>query len=126
MLPWLLSPPRGLSNGTLWIAATQVHNLVVLLTLWPIFAVLFKRMHDLGKAGWIALVYFLPVAEGVYAVYQITTGDMSFDGLESIMANGLHVAVWCFIVGLGILLGVKGPNRYGPDPRHPEAAPDVF
>jgi uncharacterized membrane protein YhaH (DUF805 family) len=61
-------------------------SLVGLATAFPMAAITVKRLHDLGRTGWIALVAFLP-----------------FLNLLS-------------IVLLSALPGTVGPNRYGSVP----------
>ena len=70
----------------------------MLLTLIYILLIIFlklpvtvKRWHDRDKSGWWSLV-----------------GSIPFIG-----------QIWSFIE-LGLLVGTRGPNQYGPDPTQPE------
>jgi len=66
--------------------------LVTLLLLWPSLAVSAKRWHDRGRSGWWVLVGLIPVLGPLWLL----------------VANGL-------------LRGRPGPNRYGADPKAPQA-----
>jgi len=47
-------------------------SLVVLFFLfWSQFALTAKRLHDLGKSGWISLVLIVPVVSGIAAIYLL-------------------------------------------------------
>lgn len=61
---------------------------VKLLLLWPMAAVSAKRWHDRDRSGWWVLIVLVPVVGWIWAL----------------VANGL-------------LRGMPGANRYGPDPR---------
>jgi uncharacterized membrane protein YhaH (DUF805 family) len=89
-----------------------------------------KRLHDLGKSGWLAA---LPV--GIVAAAMVLTivtltggvlGAMAHDGGFSIIAGaGLVGVLWSlgslinfvFVIWLGVAPGQPGDNRYGPPPR---------
>ena len=54
-------------------------------TMW--FATHAKRWHDLGRSGWLTLIYFMPV-----------------------------VGASCVLIMCGFVRGDAGPNAYGPGP----------
>lgn len=64
-----------------------VYCIYILAALYPIFSIYAKRWHDRDKSGWWSLIGLVPIIGGVW-----------------------------LLVELGILEGVRGPNRYGPDP----------
>lgn len=64
-----------------------VYALYVLMVLLPGLAVSVRRLHDVGKSGWMLLVYFIPII-------------------------GL---IWLFF--LSIQDGQPGVNVYGPNPK---------
>ncbi len=55
--------------------------------LWPMLAVLSKRIHDRGKPAWFLLIWLIPIIG----------------------------PLWLFIE-VGLLPGTAGPNPFGPDP----------
>ncbi|MEF2073295.1 DUF805 domain-containing protein [Consotaella aegiceratis] len=71
--------PKAIGQAVALIAAVAL--------LYPLTAIAVKRFHDRGKAGWWALIGFVPVVGSLW-----------------------------LIVENGFLAGTKGPNRYGPDP----------
>jgi uncharacterized membrane protein YhaH (DUF805 family) len=56
-------------------------------------AIVVKRLHDWGKTGWLALIGFIPFIGPI------------------------------FMIVLGFVEGEHGPNRFGPDPKHPALPP---
>jgi uncharacterized membrane protein YhaH (DUF805 family) len=65
--------------------------------LWIYLATSVKRLHDQDLTGWITLLFFVPYVGGFAA----------------------------FIV-LGCLEGTKGPNKFGPSEKFPEAVAETF
>jgi uncharacterized membrane protein YhaH (DUF805 family) len=65
--------------------------------LWVYLATSVKRLHDQDLSGWIVLLFFVPYVGGFAA----------------------------FVV-LGCLEGTKGPNKFGPSEKFPEAIADTF
>lgn len=61
--------------------------ILLLLLIWPAYALTVKRFHDRGKSGWWVLMWFVPII------------------------GHLWILIEC-----GFLPGDKGPNEYGPDP----------
>ena len=62
-------------------------TILILLILWPSFAIYTKRWHDRDKSGWWSLIMLVP----------------------------LIGSIW-MIVECGFLRGTEGPNRFGDDP----------
>jgi uncharacterized membrane protein YhaH (DUF805 family) len=65
--------------------------------LWVYLATSVKRLHDQDLPGWIAVLFFVPYVGGLAA----------------------------FVV-LGCLEGTKGPNKFGPSEKFPEAIAETF
>jgi uncharacterized membrane protein YhaH (DUF805 family) len=63
---------------------SMIYSLAVLL---PTLAVAVRRLHDIGKSGWMILVGLIP-----------------FVG-------------WIWLLVLYVTEGQQGPNQYGPDPK---------
>jgi uncharacterized membrane protein YhaH (DUF805 family) len=100
-----------------YIGGERIVDIVNLALLYPEFAVIIKRAHDRETPRWIlALYFFLDIISNVLAVFGF------YDSADDPFA-----AVWItffmwLLVGLSLLFelgfrrGVRGPNRYGPDP----------
>jgi uncharacterized membrane protein YhaH (DUF805 family) len=78
---------------------------------WPSWALILKRLHDLGH-GWKALLFF--VALDVLSVVINLLGYQQID-------TQLNLFTLAFAVMLGVIKGTTGSNRYGPDPPAYEA-----
>ena len=68
------------------VAATAMAMAV--LFVWVYFAMVSKRLHDIGWPGWLAILTLLPAVGQVFA-----------------------------LLAVGCSPGTRGPNRYGVDPR---------
>lgn len=100
--------------------------------LWGKFAVNIKRLHDMGKSGWLAAVPLAVSALSTlialstigYLLAIIASGDT--DAAETLVAsiafNGMILSV-LGLVNLGFLLWIgltdsqTGTNKYGPNPK---------
>ena len=102
-----------------------------LLTLFPSLAVTARRLHDLGKSGWLSLLCYAGIClssltwalVAILVVEVITsTGDLydliSVLGLILFIPVAVIVTAVCtaFVVPLA-QQGHAGLNRFGPDPR---------
>lgn len=61
-------------------------GLLILGTLIPSLAVMIRRLHDIDRSGWWALISFIPIVGPIVLIIFFVTP------------------------------GTKGPNQYGPDP----------
>ena len=103
-------------------------QLIWLAGLWPMLAVGSKRLHDRNKRGWWLLVWWLLPFYLFFGGFGVDfVGDPNtvlragyFSTGSIMMFASLPIALWG-IVELGILLGTKGPNRFGDDPLPPRA-----
>ena len=89
-------------------------RLWVILTIsvwWPTWALILKRLHDLGY-GWKALLVF--VGLDVLSVVVNLLGYQEIDTQLTLFSLGLAAM-------LGAIKGTTGTNRYGPDPLACEA-----
>ena len=83
-----------------------------LVTLIPTLAVTSRRLHDIGKSGWLQI---LP-----WAIFGVVV-------ISAVAAIPIPPAVWIiaafasFVVLIVWLVrkGDEGANKYGPDPRQP-------
>ncbi|KUR75421.1 DUF805 domain-containing protein [Novosphingobium sp. FSW06-99] len=67
----------------------DVYGVVFLASLVPFLAVSARRLHDQDRSGWLLLLVLIPLLG------------------------------WFALTVLCLLEGTTGPNRYGPDPKHP-------
>lgn len=87
----------------------------------PMFALFTRRLHDQNRSGWCALLLPLPLA--VNTVRSIRLATLSTDAYASTPdpISGLITWITVLIVlgflGLLIIPGTPGENRFGPDPR---------
>lgn len=101
--------------------------------IWPTVAIQVKRLHDMGKTGWFALIPWVATIVGSIMIIS-SVGAAVFLNPESIdnedptavlallggMMGGLSLMT---LVGLGFLLWIgasdsqRGDNKYGPNPK---------
>lgn len=100
--------------------------------LWPRFAILVKRLHDVNLKWYLATPLLLPVATSPLAYIDgIRVAQNGFQPTAVTYAlGGMNIAL--FWISLALVLAFcfisarPAGNRYGPDPRRSEIAPDVF
>jgi uncharacterized membrane protein YhaH (DUF805 family) len=118
-----------------------------LLTLFPSLAVTARRLHDLGRSGWLSLFYYAGIYIGIslsfltwalvaFLVEDVITSSGDLSDVISVLGLILSIPVavtvtavcTAFVVSLA-RQGHAGLNRFGPDPRamdSPESAADVI
>ena len=82
--------------GGVFYLGVAILGIFVLGTFIPSLAVQVRRFHDQDKSGWFLLLNFVPYVGGLI--------------------------VFVFMC----LEGTRGPNRFGPDPKDPATAAEVF
>ena len=94
-----------------------IEMLVMVVLLRPNLSLLIKRLHDRSRTGWWAFVLY-----GI--IFLLSVMDAyGLDGTEGepnllfflVAAPSMLVIVW-LLIELGFLRGVRGTNKYGPDP----------
>lgn len=121
-----------------------LNALIGLVLIYPKVCIYSKRLHDLGRSGWLqvipwavgfvcaiaALVFALPAIitfatagapRDPAAVLTIMSG-MGLAGIFILIACLVSLAFWLWV---GIAQGQSGDNIYGPDPQSPATA-DTF
>jgi uncharacterized membrane protein YhaH (DUF805 family) len=88
---------------------------LALLMLWPSLAINIKRGHDRNRPA--ALIAGLIVAGQVITFMPAI--DTTIDTILKIFQ--FVISLYLFIE-LGFVDGTKGPNRFGPSPKQPDAA----
>ncbi|MGV3577517.1 DUF805 domain-containing protein [Brevundimonas sp.] len=88
-----------------------------------------KRLHDMGKSGWLAAIPYGVTAVAVVLSAMTFIGGMVATGYGNdygaIQGMGAAGAVWglaflvnlAFLIWLGVTAGQPGDNAYGPPPR---------
>jgi uncharacterized membrane protein YhaH (DUF805 family) len=119
---------RRVSGGALGEFFTII-TVIAVLSPYCLTAVVVKRLHDLDKSGWHALVLFVAFfAAGLAAMAheglqqsQITLAEWrDFWTTVSYVSAGLALALLAYLlVKLGFTRGTLGSNRFGPDPAAP-------
>ncbi len=107
-------------------------TLIGLALIWPNIAITVKRLHDMGKTGWLTLV---PYVGGIIgAIVMVVGGAGAFmaaaatgDASAVAAAGGLGAIGLGFLImlvtGLGFLIWIgitdsqPGTNQYGPNPK---------
>ena len=110
---------------------TGLFSLAILI---PNIAVQVRRLHDTGRSGWwVGALYLLYI---VFVVGAFTIGMSALGGASPNLGSlglmfgvgGLVFLVYAIMLLVFFFLpGTTGPNRFGPDPKNPEAnLGDVF
>ncbi len=84
-------------------------TVVGLALLVPTLAISVRRLHDVGKSGWLVLVPIVPAFLTVSLFYL--SGPL---GVVFALAT---VACSAYLIYLTVRPGTAGPNPYGPDPK---------
>lgn len=123
-------PQAMMAVGGTVVVVMGIYCLFALAIFIPDLAVTVRRLHDTDRSGWWILAPLVPYAVAIMAsVAGAASGGK--DGAAVIVI----VALVCMLVALGLgitllvfmfLEGTRGPNRFGPDPKQPEANAQVF
>ncbi len=116
-----------------WIPVIGV--LIWLALFWPYTAIQVTRLHDMGKTGWFALapwifnIVGMITLIGAFGIAALSNPD-AFDPDRAppsvLMWTGLGVIALCllnlaYLLWIGISDSQPGPNKYGPNPKDPNA-----
>ncbi|MGL2965220.1 DUF805 domain-containing protein [Flavobacterium sp. XGLA_31] len=99
-----------------------LNSLYSLLVFIPGLAVAVRRLHDIGKSGWLILLAYV-VMIGAAGFMIATTFSGLMGGGAAVFGMGmivsvvviLAVAIWMLV--LFCTEGTAGPNQYGADPK---------
>ena len=86
--------------GFVFIALMGLYGLAVII---PSISLFVRRLHDINQTGWIYLGLVIA----------------GFIPLLGLVASIAQIVIAC-------IPGTAGPNKYGPDPKNPEAGADIF
>ncbi|MFT4075344.1 MAG: DUF805 domain-containing protein [Asticcacaulis sp.] len=117
------------SSVTMVLGIITICHLIVL---WPLFAVTFKRLHDVGLSGFLALLASVPGILNFIASFIQSRAllDHAYNPTLhwTLMATTIaFYTISACTLALALWPGNKGPNQYGPSPRQPDMdKSDVF
>ena len=99
-----------------WVLFTALFGLIPLaglVTLIPTLAVASRRLHDIGKSGWLQIIPWAIFAVTVLLGAVALATALYSIGMIAFFASFVVLIVWLVRKGDG------GSNKYGPDPRRP-------
>lgn len=87
--------------------------------IFAVAAILVKRLHDRGKSGLYAALFYLPAAATALTYFgadglPLTADIISWTSWIAWLAGATGLG---FLLSLGFMPGQRGSNKYGPDPR---------
>lgn len=113
----------------------QVILIAVLACIWPYLAITTKRLHDIGRTGWLVAIplgsiflvlkvaLFIAVLGGLYGILAISidTGPSTraFQGVAMVAIGAVLLVVFiqlAFVILIGCLKGQPHNNRFGAPP----------
>jgi uncharacterized membrane protein YhaH (DUF805 family) len=110
-----------------------VGQAIALALLWPNHAIAVKRLHDMGKSGWLVVIpWVVGIVGSIAAVSMMglaafTNASALEEGdpaaFVALLGPALGIFALIFLVCIGFLLwvglsgGQSGDNRFGPDPK---------
>lgn len=126
---WLILLGVGVVAG--WIPI--LGGLISLALIWPNLAITVKRLHDMGKSGWLAAIPYVAAIVGFIFVF-ITVGASVFANAAALEQEDpaaifaligpmfgilALVGLVClgFLLWIGITDSQPGDNQYGPNPK---------
>lgn len=108
----------GVLSSTMMEPFSNFWNFLIIV---PTFAVICKRLHDMGYSGWWQLLVH-GTCVGTIAIVIMIFGMAFFmnpliAGASGLLALGaLGIFYMVFFLALSLKRGTKGPNRFGADP----------
>lgn len=126
---WLICLGVGVVAG--WIPI--LGGLISLALIWPNLAIAVKRLHDMGKTGWLIAIPWVVSVIGTIAAFSMIgisafTNAAALDegdplAIMGLLGPALGLFGLLMLVNLGFLLwiglsdGQSGDNRFGPNPK---------
>ncbi len=126
---WLICLGVGVVAG--WIPFLGF--LISLALIWPNLAITVKRLHDMGRSGWLCLIPYVAGLVGIIGFFMVA-GAAYFANYAAIDAEdpsavmallgpslGIILIVGLiqlgFLIWIGVAEGQRGDNRFGPNPK---------
>lgn len=128
-ISWLILLGAGVVLG--WIPL--IGTVLSIALIWPNIAIVVKRLHDIGKSGWFAVIPWVANVVGFFMIVSavgmaIFTNPQAFENEDpsvvlsmfGSMMGGLAVMFLvniAFLLWIGITDSQRGDNRFGPNPK---------
>lgn len=126
---WLICFGAGFVAGLIPI----IGQIISLALIWPNLAIAVKRLHDMGKSGWLVVIPWVAcIVGGIAAVsmmgVSILTNASALEAgdpaaIVALLGPAMGILAVIGLICLGFLLwiglaeGQSGENRYGPNPK---------
>ncbi|HRJ65108.1 DUF805 domain-containing protein [Brevundimonas sp. UBA2416] len=126
---WLICFGAGFVAGLIPI----IGQIISLALIWPNLAIAVKRLHDMGKSGWLVVIPWVAcIVGGIAAVsmmgVSILTNASALEAgdpaaIIALLGPAMGILAVIGLICLGFLLwiglaeGQSGENRYGPNPK---------
>jgi uncharacterized membrane protein YhaH (DUF805 family) len=127
-IAWLI-----LFFGGMVLGMIPLVNMLCIALIWPHLAIGVKRLHDMGKPGWmIAIPYVLGVLAWIVAIFTVGAGAImnaaaldaedptailtTFGPAAMVLLASVFVSI-AFWLWLGLGGSQRGDNKYGPNPK---------
>lgn len=129
---WLILFCVGLILGWLTMGFPLVNQVISLALIYPGVCIYSKRLHDLGKTGWLAAIPYglsalvtlmaLATTAGLLSGMATGNGGLTAGAMAGVAGMGLFglvslIVIIGFLLWLGLSKGDPGDNQYGPPPR---------
>lgn len=110
ILVLLISTGLMLCNATLGSIAYVVLCLGLML---PTLSAAIRRLHDIGKSGWMILVALIPLIGSIWLLILLCKkGKNKSPRAKWQLSDTIHIGVMAAIGVLGIILSIAGGNKY--------------
>lgn len=86
--------------------------LTFLFFLWPSMNIIIKRLHDLGRTGWLIVAYFF----SLFGIFMLVGMQVVHPALL-LIAGVLNLAWLVMMVFIAFVPGSKDANHHGASPR---------
>lgn len=110
-----------------------IGGIISIALIWPNLAISVKRLHDMGKSGWLVAIPWAVTIVG-FAIAAILVGVSAFANAAALEnenpaaflaligpALGLFIIIGlvnlAFLLWIGLTDGQPGDNRFGPNPK---------
>jgi uncharacterized membrane protein YhaH (DUF805 family) len=87
-----------------------------LVFIYPVSAILVKRLHDRNRPTYFVAFYVVPAALAALLGLFGLSDPMNPSALDTLLGIVMMIVGIWFLIDLGFLKGTAGPNRFGPDP----------
>ena len=128
-ISWLILLGAGIVLG--WIPI--IGTLISIALIWPGVAIQVKRLHDMGKTGWFAVIPWVANVIGFFMIISavgmaIFTNPQAFESEDPSVALSMLGSMMggfavmglvglAFLLWIGITDSQRGDNKFGPNPK---------